>query len=128
MRMKKLLAAGLACAALAAMLVVTVSAHGCHGGRRSGHHGGYAQNSASVPANVTVCPVDGCTAAGRHWHDGTLYCGYGHANGYCDGNCYALCPVEGCETTGRHWHDNTLYCGFDHTSGFCGGSCHVRFS
>ena len=40
MRTKKLLAAGLACAALAAMLVVTVSAHGCHGGRRSGHHGG----------------------------------------------------------------------------------------
>ena len=124
MRTKKLLAAGLACAALAAMLVVTVSAHGCHGGRRSGHHGGgYAQNSASVQASVTVCPVDGCTAVGRHWHDGTLYCGYGHANGYCDGACRALCPFDDCETAGRHWHDNTLYCGYGHTNGYCDGAC-----
>ena len=123
-RMKGRLTAGVLCAMLAAMLVVPVSAHGCHGGRRSGHHGGgYAQNSASVQASVTVCPVDGCTAAGRHWHDGTLYCGYGHANGYCDGACRALCPYEDCTIAGAHTHDGVTYCGYHHADGYCGGHC-----
>lgn len=90
-RMKGRLTAGVLCAMLAAMLVVPVSAHGCHGGRGGGHHGGYARN---VQTTVTVCPYSDCTLAGRHTHSGVTYCGYDHAGGFCDGTCTAILAAQ----------------------------------
>lgn len=78
------LAAGLLCAIMAAMLIVPVSAHGCH--RRGGHHARSAQTT------VTVCPYEDCTQAGRHTHDGVTYCGANHDCGYCDGTCTVVVP------------------------------------
>ena len=117
MRMKRELAACLLCVLTAASLVFPASAHGC--GRHGGRHG---QNTVQ-PAAIAVCPVEGCTAAGRHSHGGMVYCGYDHAGGFCDGNCRALCPVEGCTLTGRHSHSGTVYCGYHHGDGFCDGDC-----
>ena len=119
-RMKGRLAAGLLCVIMAAALVVPASAHGCHGGRRAGHHGGYAK---SVQTTVTVCPYENCASAGRHTHSGVIYCGYSHASGVCDNNCRALCPLEDCSLTGLHTHGRSAYCGYSHTGGFCDGAC-----
>ncbi|MCI9350243.1 MAG: hypothetical protein HFF83_13665, partial [Oscillibacter sp.] len=33
---------------------------------------------------AALCTVKGCTAVGRHTHNGTVYCGYNHASGFCD--------------------------------------------
>ena len=93
-RMKGRLIAGVLCAMLAAMLVVPVSAHGCHGGRGGGHHGGYARNvQTTVQTAVTVCPYSDCTLAGRHTHSGVIYCGPplgadADWNAHTDGNTY----------------------------------------
>ena len=114
------LLAGALCVMLAAMLMVPVSAHGCHRGSTRGHHGGYRQ---SVQTTVTVCPYEDCAYVGRHTHSGVIYCGYGHASGVCDNNCRALCPLEDCETLGRHVHGLYTYCGYDHGNGFCDGAC-----
>ena len=116
------LLAGALCAALAALLIVPAAAHGCHSAGR-GHHGGYRQAAQPVQTTVTVCPYDGCTAAGRHLHDGLYYCGYSHASGVCDNNCRALCSYEDCRLTGRHVHSGTACCGYAHTGGFCDGTC-----
>lgn len=110
------LAAGLVCALMAAVLILPASAHGCHGGRR--HH-----SSPAVQTTVTVCPYEDCDLAGRHLHDGTVYCGYAHGTGVCDGACRALCPLEDCDLTGRHLHDGVTYCGSCHEAGYCDGSC-----
>ena len=64
------LLAGALCVMLAAMLMVPVSAHGCHRGSTRGHHGGYRQ---SVQTTVTVCPYEDCTYVGRHTHSGVIY-------------------------------------------------------
>lgn len=102
------------------MLVVSASAHGGHHGR-GGCHGQRAQ--VQQQTSISVCTVEGCTLAGRHVHNGTVYCGYAHANGYCNGSCLALCPVEGCALAGRHVHNNVAYCGNYHACGFCDGTC-----
>ena len=98
MRRKRCLLGGLLCAAaLAAMLVVPASAHGCHGGRGRGHHGGgYAQ---SIQASVAVCPYEDCATSGHHFHSGVTYCGYVHEGGYCDGSC-ATAVSHGCHRGG----------------------------
>ena len=114
-RMRGRLLAGALCAVLAAMLIVPAAAHGCRGGR--GHH---RQN---VQTAVTVCPYEDCAEAGRHIHNGVLYCGYSHSGGVCDGNCRALCPFKDCELTGRHTHDGVTYCGYCHEAGYCDGAC-----
>lgn len=114
------LVAGLLCAILTAALIVPASAHGCHGRRGGGCHGRAAR---CVQTEITVCPYDDCTLAGRHYHDGTVYCGYAHGSGLCDGNCRALCPLEDCAAAGRHYHGWTGYCGAEHACGFCDGSC-----
>lgn len=114
------LAAGLLCAVLAAALIVPASAHGCHGRRGGGCHGRYAQN---VQTEITVCAYEDCDLAGRHRHDGVIYCGYAHEGGVCDGLCRALCPLEDCTAAGRHCHGYSVYCGARHDCGFCDGSC-----
>lgn len=119
-RMKGRLIAGLLCVMLASTLIAPASAHGCHGGRGSGHHRGYARN---IQTTVTVCPYEDCALTGRHTHSGVIYCGYGHDTGVCDNNCRALCPLESCETPGRHVHGLSAYCGYDHEDGFCDGTC-----
>lgn len=117
---KKRFAAGFMAFMMLSLLPVSASAH-CGGHRRA----------ADIPVNTncSVCSVEDCTIAGRHIHDGVTYCGYAHADGICDGTCYALCTEEGCTLLGRHSHDGILYCGSSHENGFCDGSCqvHVRY-
>lgn len=43
----------------------------------------------AAEGNCPVCAVDGCDQTGHHLHDDTVYCGYPHAHGYCDGSCAA---------------------------------------
>lgn len=77
MYFKKLLA-GIATAALvSALFVLPVSAHG--------HH-----RQAVSSTDCPVCTFEGCTETGRHTHDGYDYCGYNHADGYCDGSCVTV--------------------------------------
>lgn len=122
MRIKRIFLLALACVMAVNLLTVSASAHG--GGHGvSGHHG---QSAAPQQTVISVCPVDGCSIAGRHVHNGVVYCGYNHENGYCTGTCLALCSVEGCTTIGPHAHNNVTYCGNDHDCGFCDGSCTVR--
>lgn len=116
---KKYIAVGMA-AVLSMALAVPV-AYACGG------HGRAAVSQPTVTTvAVTTCPVctaEDCQIAGRHSHDGTLYCGYHHADGICDGTCRALCPVDDCDMTGYHTHNATAYCGSHHNAGFCDGSC-----
>lgn len=119
MRTKRIL---LSCAAFlmaASMLVVSASAHGGH----HGQSGCYGQRVQVQQTLIPVCTVEGCTTAGRHLHNGAVYCGFAHAGGYCNGACLALCSVESCTLTGRHVHNYVTYCGNDHACGFCDGSC-----
>lgn len=84
------MAAGMLAAALVAF---PASAHG---------HGHYRQAAASGTGySVPVCTVEGCTATGRHSHNGYEYCGYGHSSGYCDRSC-AAAPNQG--YGGYHCH------------------------
>ena len=96
----------------AAILTVPAFAHGCKGRR-----------TQTADASCGVCTVEDCAITGRHTHRGVTYCGYDHADGVCDGTCYALCSVEGCDSTGRHTHDGVTYCGYAHAHGFCDGVC-----
>jgi hypothetical protein len=96
----------------AAILTVPAFAHGCKGRRFQ-----------TVDASCGLCTVEDCAITGRHTHRGVTYCGYDHADGVCDGTCYALCGVEGCDSTGRHTHDGVTYCGYAHAHGFCDGVC-----
>ena len=113
--MNKRFAAGTAAVLTALLLAAPASAH-CG-------HGRVARAASAVSTTYPVCEVEDCTITGRHTHDGTIYCGYDHADGYCDGKCYALCGVEGCTITGRHTHGGTAYCGSHHECGYCDGSC-----
>ncbi len=96
----------------AAILTVPAFAHGCKGRRVQ-----------TADTSCGVCTVEDCAITGRHTHRGVTYCGYDHADGVCDGTCYALCGVEGCDLTGRHTHDGVTYCGYAHAHGFCDGVC-----
>ncbi len=86
-----------------------------------------APSTATVTAPVTysICAVEGCTIAGRHFHDGAPYCGAAHTGTVCDGTCltHPLCGVDGCTLTGYHLHDGESYCGATHTGGYCNGTC-----
>ena len=77
-----------------------------------------ANNTPAVTPTVSttaypVCPVEGCVLAGHHLHDGSYYCGYHHADGYCDGSCAnsAAGPRygrgNGCH---RHYATKLVYC------------------
>lgn len=118
MRIKRVLLSALACIMAVNLLSVSASAHGGHGS--GGCHGRRTGTRQTV---ISVCTVDGCSVAGRHVHNGVVYCGYGHESGYCTGTCLALCPVEGCTTVGPHVHNNVTYCGNGHDCGFCDGAC-----
>lgn len=140
------------CLALCLLLSLPALAHGHHGGGHHGGYGaGYNGSTAGTEGTewdvpyygghhseigrqwscggrwcqpeITVCHLEGCTAAGRHLHDGILYCGYAHEGGLCNGACCKLCPVEGCTFAGRHLHDGMVYCGDGHATGFCDGAC-----
>lgn len=121
MKRTRCLTSALLCLLLVLALAVPASAHGCHGGRTRR----YSARQQAVQTSVTVCPVADCATAGRHSHDGVVYCGYCHESGVCDNTCRALCTLEDCCETGRHLHDGVTYCGSDHANGFCDGSCAV---
>ena len=120
MKKGKIALAGVVCTALTIALAVPVFAH-------SGHSHGYRNDSAQrVQTSVSVCTDTGCTASGRHLHDGWIYCGYDHENGLCDGSCSVpVCPYEDCAAVGQHLHHDITYCGYDHENGLCDGSCSV---
>ncbi len=91
-------------------------------------------DTAAASSAYPVCLFEGCTETGHHIHDGSYYCGYHHASGYCDGSCaysatpsgaYPICTFEGCTESGRHIHDDNYYCGYHHAGGYCDGSCIV---
>lgn len=117
---KKYMVAGVAAVLSIALLVPVAYACGGHGRAIS------RQPQATVPTTCAVCTVEDCQIAGRHSHDDTLYCGYHHADGICDGTCRALCPVEDCDITGYHTHNDSAYCGSHHDAGFCDGSCQAQ--
>lgn len=75
MRLKKLFTALMAAAMASVLFVMPVSAHG--------HH----RSAQTADTSCPVCTVDGCEETGRHTHDGKDYCGYDHADGYCDHSC-----------------------------------------
>ena len=79
---RKLFAALLA---VSALLIVPASAHG-----------GHCRQAAiqQQPAVYYLCQVEGCTVAGRHYHDGTAYCGAEHACGWCDGSCQTAVTAQ----------------------------------
>lgn len=87
MSIRKLLRTIVAVTLISVLFVTPVSAHG--------HHHRQTATAATATTTVTdtscpVCTVEGCTETGRHTHDGCDYCGYDHADGYCDGTCAAI--------------------------------------
>ena len=76
MSIRKLFRTAAAVTLISVLFVTPVSAHG--------HH---RQTVQTTDTSCPVCTVDGCTEEGLHCHDGYNYCGYDHADGYCDGTC-----------------------------------------
>lgn len=90
MSIRKLLRTIVAVTLISVLFVTPVSAHGHHHRQTTA-----AASTTTTAATVTdtscpVCTVEGCTETGRHTHDGYDYCGYDHADGYCDGTCAAV--------------------------------------
>lgn len=104
MRMKRIFTAALTAALISTLFVMPVSAHG-HGHHRQARTVQTVQTVQTVNTTDTVntecpvCTVEGCTETGRHTHDGYDYCGYNHADGYCDGSC-ATVSASGSTTSG----------------------------
>ncbi len=94
MRFKRLCAAALTAALASMLFVMPVSAHGHHHSRRI----------QTVDTSCPVCTVEDCTEEGRHTHDGHDYCGYNHADGYCDGSCVSSATVSCRGGRGHHCH------------------------
>ncbi len=72
------------------------------------------------PAQLPVCPVEGCTVQGVHYHDGVIYrCNGAHCGGVCDGSCAAAwngadtAPTDPPVSSGHH--------GAGHGNGYQGG-------
>ncbi len=91
MHLKKMLTLSMATAFVSALLVMPVSAHG--------HHRRYTQK---LDTYYPICTIEECTEEGRHVHDGYNYCGYAHADGYCDGSCIYNTNVSNCGS--HHCH------------------------
>ena len=90
MQHTKRIATGMTAVLAAVLLVVPASAHG-------GHH---RQNQTSVQAQpaittCSVCTTADCHITGRHSHNGVTYCGYDHADGFCDGSCTTTVQSNG---------------------------------
>lgn len=101
---KKWMTMGLSVCLAAVLMTAPAYAHGHHS---RGHHsttgrscrvsvnagtaesvpGCPAHAGGSVDGSCLVCGIDGCTQTGHHLHEDAVYCGYPHANGYCDGTC-----------------------------------------
>jgi len=89
MCIRKASAIGVTAVFAVAVLALPVSACGRHG-----HH-------AQSDYHCAVCTVEDCNETGFHIHDETMYCGYNHESGYCDGSCiYSVEP----ESTGYRGH------------------------
>lgn len=72
------------------------------------------------PAQLPVCPVEGCAVQGVHYHDGVIYrCNGAHCGGVCDGSCAAAwngadtMPTAAPVSSGHH--------GEGHGNGYHGG-------
>lgn len=87
------------------------------------HHEGaevvYHYNT--LPAELHVCPVEGCTVRGTHTHDGVTYlCNGAHCGGVCDGSCAAAwngadtVPTAAPVSSGHHGDSH-------HGNGYHGG-------
>lgn len=115
--MKRSVILGAAGILASALLAMPVSAHG--------HHGHQADCGTYQDHLCEVCTEEGCVQKGWHVHGDSIYCGYDHEGGYCDGTCdtVRVCTVRKCTEKGHHTHDGREYCGYDHESGFCDGTC-----
>lgn len=117
MRAKRVIVLGAVGILLSLSSVMPVSAHG--------HHGRRTVSAVEREYLCAVCTENGCEKKGWHIHDDSIYCGYGHEDGYCDGSCDTarVCTEEQCIETGYHIHDGQYYCSYDHESGYCDGTC-----
>ena len=85
---KKIIAAGIA-VVLTVVPAFPAMAHG-HGRHHRREVPVYTAPASTEAQTVNGCPVCAetwCTEAGHHFHDDVEYCGYAHADGYCDGTC-----------------------------------------
>lgn len=92
MSIRKLFRTIAAVTLISVLFVTPVSAHG--------HH--HRQTVQTTDTSCPVCTVEGCTEEGRHAHDGYDYCGYDHADGYCDGTCAAVNTTTARSARGGH--------------------------
>lgn len=117
MFVKKAVVLGMAVVLLSGLCAMPVSAHGRHHRQSE-----YRTENTHL---CEVCSVEGCMKMGWHVHDDVTYCGYDHADGYCDGTCNTavVCTLAQCTETGHHIHDGKNYCSYDHESGYCDGTC-----
>lgn len=92
MLIKKLFRTMAAVTLISVLFVMPVSAHG--------HH--HSQRASAADTGCPVCTVEGCTEEGRHTHDGHEYCGYDHADSYCDGSCETATVTAARSRHGRH--------------------------
>lgn len=115
--MRKILGLGFVGILLSVLCVMPVSAHG--------HHSRQAACGTDQDRLCEVCTETDCVQKGWHVHDGSIYCGYDHEEGYCDGSCDTVrtCTIEKCTEKGHHIHDSREYCGYEHESGYCDGTC-----
>ncbi len=86
------------------------------------HHEGaevvYHYNT--LPAELLVCPVEGCTVQGVHYHDGVIYrCNGAHCGGVCDGSCAAA--WNGADTAPTNPPVSSGHHGAGHGNGYQGG-------
>lgn len=108
MRLKRFFAAAMTAALVSTLFVMPVSAHG-HGHHRQVQAVQTVKTNTvntvdTVDTECPVCTVEGCTEAGRHTHDGHDYCGYDHADGYCDGSCAAVSNSGSTRSAGYGHH------------------------
>ena len=75
MQIKKLFTTVATAALVSILFVMTVSAHG------------HYRQTQNIDTSCPVCTAEDCVEKGRHTHDGKDYCGYNHADGYCDHSC-----------------------------------------
>ena len=85
-------ASAIGAAAVFAVVVLALPVSAC------GRHGHHAQRDFQC----AVCTVEDCSETGFHIHDETIYCGYDHEGGYCDGSCVYSAEPESTGYIGHH--------------------------
>lgn len=81
--------------------------------------------AVDLPLQIPVCPVEGCTVRGVHYHDGVLYrCNGAHCGGVCDGSCLGAGwnqPDTAPQPGGGYGHHGAGHHGTGNGNGYHGG-------